>query len=76
LGETSKWVTMSAQRVEEFQVSDQSVIIGLVGKDGEQVNIDWAMPMGSSYMIMTAKCLLDPEGTSKLLINLDMTYKC
>jgi len=88
LGETDKWVPMSRQRVSEFEVSDSSVVIGLVGGAGEVVYIDWGMPTSmlpsaaasassvGDYMVMTAKCMLDAEGTGKLLLKTDMSYSC
>jgi len=88
LGETGKWVPMSQQRVSEFEVSATSIVIGLVGGAGEMVYIDWGMPMSilpsglasassvGDYMVMTAKCMLDAEGTAKLLLQIDMSYTC
>jgi len=89
LGETGKWVPISHQRITNFYVGSKSVILDLIGATGEMVNIDWAMPNSmvmsetesrekgvGDYMVMTAKCTLDVEGSKRLIINLDMTYTC
>jgi len=42
LGETSKWVPMSKQRVNNLSTTSQTVTLNLIGEMGESVTVEWA----------------------------------
>jgi hypothetical protein len=77
LGETSKWVPVSRQRLAWYSEGQQGVVLGLQGGAAEAVTWSWAMPMqGGEWMVMNTACTLNDEGRASLSINVDMTTNC
>ena len=77
LGETSKWVPVSRQRLTWYSEGQQGVVLGLQGGAAEEVKWSWAMPQqGGGWMVMATACTLNEEGRAVLSIGLDMSTDC
>jgi len=83
LGETSKWVPMSKQRVSGFQINQQAVTLNLIGEVGEKVTIDYANLINTesgnlydgsfaeTWVASSAVCVLNNAGSATLAIALN-----
>jgi len=77
LGERSKWVRVSAQRISYIDVSPSAVTVLLSGEAQEMVAMDFAVQSsGGISAVKTQTCTLGQDGLTSLIITSDGTASC
>lgn len=84
LGETSKWVPMSKQRVNDFQIYQTEITLSLIGDTNEKVTIEWAQLINEStnpsmyetvdaqtWVVSSGSCILNNAGSATITIALN-----
>mmetsp|Transcript_22826 Transcript_22826/g.31207 ORF Transcript_22826/g.31207 Transcript_22826/m.31207 type:complete len:257 (-) Transcript_22826:192-962(-) len=64
LGEVNKWVGMASVRYLEVTTTPDSMLVEVVGPEGEGVHMGFVHPNGT---ILVATCTLGEEGTAKII---------
>ena len=76
LGERTKWVKISTQRISTLDVTALAVTLHLAGGAGELVEMQFAVSNTTTPQVITTGCMLPPTGKAVLAMHADGTWMC